>query len=170
MTVDAQQAALLVRVTARVSAVIVAANLITATRRAKAEGSGLRRVDLATFSAFLASHTTHFACVLLLAFATGGENIRNAGGWILVLIAALAFYVGAGAVLRVKMRPGAWRSARERGVEIVLLVIVWLVFFQAYALRFFDSGLFAALAVLLAYSVAGLLRAALRFQATPTFS
>jgi hypothetical protein len=112
MTVDAQQAAMLVRVTARVSAVIVAGNLLAATRRAESVGSSaLRAMDVATFVAFLASHTVHFACVWLLAVATAGDNIRRAGGWMLVDIAALAFYAGAGIVLRVKLRPRGWRSA-----------------------------------------------------------
>ena len=99
MTVDAQQAAMLVRATARLSAVIVAGNLLAATRRAEAVGSStLRTMDVATFVAFL----------------------------------------------------------------------VWLVFFQAYALRLFQSWLFAALAMLLAYSVAGFLRAALRSEPSPS--
>jgi Kef-type K+ transport system membrane component KefB len=171
MALDAQQAALLVRVTARVSAVLVAANLITAARRAYAIASrALRTADVATFLAFLASHTVHFICVLLLAGATGGDNIRNAGGWVLVVMAALVFYAGAAVVVRVKMRPASWRSSLERRSETLLLAIVWLVFFQAYALRVLQSWLFAALAVLLAYSVAGLLRAALRSQTTPVSS
>ena len=58
MTVDAQQAAMLVRATARLSAAIVAGNLLAATRRAEAVGSSaLRAMDVATFVAFLASHT-----------------------------------------------------------------------------------------------------------------
>ena len=167
MALDAQQAALLVRVTARVSAVVVAANIIIATRRAVKPGSpALRRMDVGTFLAFLTTHTIHFICVLLLAAATEGDNIRNAGGWLLVAGSAVAFYVGAAVVLRLKLRPAFWRSPAERRVETVLLVVVWLVFFQAYALRFLQSWLFAALALLLVYSVAGLLRVALRSEAT----
>ena len=160
---------MLVRATARLSAVVVAVNLLTAARRAVTVGSAaLRTMDVATFLAFLASHTVHFACVWLLAVATGGDNIRRAGGWILVVMAALVFYAGAGVVLVVKRRPGGWRSARERRLEVGLLVIVWLVFFQAYALRLLQSWLFAALAVLLAYSVAAFLRAALRSEPSPS--
>jgi hypothetical protein len=84
-------------------------------------------------------------------------------------MAALVFYAGAGIVLRVKLRPRGWRSARERHLELLLLVIVWLVFFQAYALRLLQSWLFTVLAVLLAYSVAGFLRAALRSEPSPSF-
>src|SRR5262245_57931849 len=117
MTVDGQQAAMLVRATARLSAVIVAGNLLVAMRRAEAVGSSpLRTMDVTTFVAFLASHTVHFACVWLLAVATGGDNIRNAGGWILVVMAALVFYAGAAIVLRVKLRPRGWRSAGERQI------------------------------------------------------
>jgi hypothetical protein len=83
-------------------------------------------------------------------------------------MAALVFYAGAGIVLRIKLRPRGWRSTGERRLELGLLVIVWLVFFQAYALRLFQSWLFAALAVLLAYSVAGFLRAALRSEPSPS--
>jgi len=163
LALDAQHAALLVRVTARVSAAIVAGHLLVAAHRAEAVGSpALRTADVATFCAFLASHTVHFACVWLLAVATAGDNIRRAGGWALVVIVALVFYAGAGVVLRVKQRPLGWRSARERRTEVGLLIIVWLVFFQAYALRLLQSWLFATLAALLAYSVAGFLRAALR--------
>src|SRR5437867_5080974 len=117
MAIDAQQAALLVRVTARVSAAIVAADLVTAARRAARPGSAaLRTADMATFVAFLASHTVHFVCVLLLAAAPGGENIRNSGGWVLVVMAALMFYGGAGMVVRVKLRRLA--QPRERRVEL----------------------------------------------------
>ena len=169
MTVDAQQAAMLVRITARVSAVIVAGNLLAAARRAESVGSSaLRTMDVATFVAFLASHTVHFACVWLLAVATAGDNIRRAGGWMLVDMAALAFYAGAGIVLRVKLRPRGWRSVPERRLELGLLVIVSLVFFQAYALRLLQSWFFAALAALLAYSVAGFVRAALRSEPSPS--
>jgi hypothetical protein len=66
-------------------------------------------------------------------------------------------------VLRLKARPVAeWPSAGQKRLETGLLVVVWLVFFQAYALRFTQSWLFAVLAVLLLYSVARLVREALR--------
>ena len=165
MALDAEQAATLVRVTARVSAVIVATNLLVAARRIGGGGSpaALRTADIATFAAFLVSHTIHFICVALLSAATGGENIRNAGGWPLVVAAAAVFYAGAAVVLRIKARPVAgWTSAVQKRLETALLVVVWLVFFQAYALRFTQSWLFAVLAVLLLYSVARLVREALR--------
>jgi hypothetical protein len=165
MALDAEQAAALVRVTARVSAVIVATNLLVAARRIGGGGSAtaLRTADLATFAAFLVSHTIHFICVALLGAATGDENIRNAGGWPLVVAAAALFYAGAAVVLRLKARPVAeWPSAGQKRLETGLLVVVWLVFFQAYALRFTQSWLFAVLAVLLLYSVARLVREALR--------
>jgi hypothetical protein len=167
MALDAQQAVLLVRVTARVSAAIFAVGLIAAARRAAMpDVPALRRTDIVLFAAFLASQTIHFGCVALLSVATGGENIRRAGGWPLVAASAVAFYAGAATVLRLKQRPGGWRRAVERRTETALLVVVWFVFFQAYALRFTASSLFATLAVLLAYSVAALLRAALRSQPT----
>ena len=165
MALDAEQAATLVRVTARVSAVIVATNLLVAARRIGGGGSAtaLRTADVATFAAFLVSHTIHFICVTLLGAATGGENIRNAGGWPLVVAAAAVFYAGAAVLLRIKARPTAgWTTALRRRLETGLLVVVWLVFFQAYALRFLQSWLFAVLAVLLLYSVARLVREALR--------
>ncbi len=74
------------------------------------------------------------------------------------------FYAGAAVVLRIKARPMAgWTSAGQKRLETGLLVVVWLVFFQAYALRLTQSWLFAVLAVLLLYSVARLIREALRF-------
>jgi hypothetical protein len=168
---EPERAAWLVRVTARASAVIVAANLIATTHRARAVATpGLRTADLATFAAFLASHTVHFVCVVLLARATAGENIRNAGGWLSVVVTAIVFYIGAAVVLRAKQRPAGWRTKKELFAESSLLLVVWIVFFQAYALRSLKSPLFAALAVLLAYSVAGLVRAALRSRATLTFT
>jgi len=75
---------------------------------------------------------------------------------------------GGGIVLRVKLRPRGWRSVPERRLELGLLVIVSLVFFQAYALRLLQSWFFAALAALLAYSVAGFVRAALRSEPSPS--
>lgn len=165
MALDAEQAAALVRATARVSAVIIATNLLVVARRIGGGGSAttLRTADVATFAAFLVSHTIHFICVALLGIATGGENIRNAGGWPIAVAAAAVFYAGAVVLLRIKARPVAgWTSAAQRRVETGLLVVVWLVFFQAYALRFTQSWLFAVLAVLLLYSVARLVREALR--------
>jgi len=159
MALDADQTALLVRVTARASAAVFAASLVAAARRLADDDSvdarAARRADVAAFAGFLTAHTIHFASVLLLAAATGGENIRNAGGWIPTLAAAGAFYVSCGAVLRGKLRQAArWTTAGARRLDIATMAIVWLVFFQAYALRLTQSRWFAALAIVLGASAA----------------
>jgi len=175
----AGEAATLVRATARVSAAVFAASLAAAARRLSVgdargqrgltpTGSRLhaaRRADIGAFAAFLAAHTIHFAAVLMLAAATGGENIRNAGGWLPTLAAAAAFYASCAVVLRGKLRQAArWTTTGTRRLDVATMAIVWLVFFQAYALRVFQSPWFAALAVVLAAAFALFAAAASRRQ------
>jgi len=154
MAVDSDQAALIVRVTARVSAAVFAVSLVAAARRLRASDTALiraRRHDLAAFGTWVAVHTIHFAAVLLLAVASGGRNIRDAGGWTGTIVVALAFYVACAAVVRAKARRGiGWTSVAGRRIELWTSVAVWLIFFQAYALRLGESLLFAAMAIGLA--------------------
>jgi hypothetical protein len=156
---DADHAALLVRSTARVSAVILSTDMLIAARRLGAghdarRWHSLRAEDVEAFIVFLIAQTIHFGCVLLLAMATDGKNIRDAGGWAPVIAAAVLFYVGAGAVLRVKRRrPPRWITNGARTTEVMLSVIVWLVFFQAFALRAMQWWFFAALATFMAASL-----------------
>ena len=144
-----------VRLTARLSAVLLAANLIVASRRVRARGgSPWRGSDIGTLGAFIGSHTVHFICLILLASATGGESIRRSGGWTPAVVVASIFYLGCGAVLRVKLRPGiGWRTRGQRRMEASILGVLWLVFFQAYAGRLLASAWFAALALGLLFSL-----------------
>jgi hypothetical protein len=167
MPLDVEQAALLVRVTARVSAGVFATALVASARRLSAGGTlGLRRyrrADLACFTLFLVAHTIHFAAVGVLAFASAGQNIRDAGGYAPTAAVAVAFYVACGAVLRAKARTAPrWKTAGERRVEICTSGVLWIVFVQAYALRLAQSWLFAALALVLTGSFALFAAAAAR--------
>jgi hypothetical protein len=182
MFLDAAVVALAVRTTARISAVLLAANLIVAARRLTTPAPGVpnsaapdsnparrardvaaaRNLDLATFAAFLVSHTIHFASVALLALATDGSSMRDAGGWTAAMVVGILFYLGGWGVVRGKRRPaGVWMSAGQRRREIGVLSVIWLIFFQAFALRF-DTPLFAVLALGLVYSLVRFLAAALR--------
>ena len=160
MAMDANQAALLVRATARISAVILAANLIVAARRVGAPKQGAlhmneaRILDIRLFVAFIVSHTIHFICVGLLTVVTTGANIDARTGYAPVVTVGVLFYLACFAVLRVKRRPSsAWSNARQRRTELWLLVPIWLAFFQAYITRPLQSWLFAALAAGLLYAV-----------------
>jgi hypothetical protein len=169
MALDVEQAALLVRVTARVSAVLFATALVVSARRLSAGGTAgptrYRSADLACFTLFLVAHTIHFAAVVALAVASSGQNIRDAGGYAATAVAATAFYVACGAVLRAKARETPrWTTARARRVEIWISGVVWIVFVQAYALRFVQSWLFAALALALIGSLALFVAAARQNQ------
>jgi hypothetical protein len=168
MFVDPAVVGIAVRTTARISAVLLAANLITAARRVSRGRqfvSPARQQDLATFVAFLVSHTIHFACVALLAFATAGENVRTRGGWGPALAVAAVFYLGGWSVLRGKRRPGpGWTSGWHRWREIAVLLAIWLVFFQAFASRA-GTPVFAVLSGGLLYAVVRFLSVALKSPA-----
>ena len=155
---DAGQAAVLVRATARVSAVILAGNLLVAARRVGGvvgpERAALRTFDIRLFVAFIVSHTIHFVCVGLLTLATAGANIDARTGYAPVIAVGVLFYLGCVAVLRVKLRGSFdWARPKDRRIEVWSLVAIWLAFFQAYATRPLESWLFGALAIGLLYSM-----------------
>jgi hypothetical protein len=158
MSLSVETAALLVRVTARVSAASFAISLGASASRLGAGAAALaarRRSDLAAFGLFIAAHTVHFASVALLAWVTEGRNIRDAGGYAATGAAGLAFYAACGAVLRSKARRAArWSATGQRRLEVSTSAIIWIIFFQAYALRLTQSALFAALALALAAALA----------------
>jgi len=168
MSIDAGLAALLVRATARVSAVILSASLLVAARRLGGHEkaalpviAGARRLDVATFTAFIASQTIHFICVALLTIAISGANIDGPGGYPAVVAVGLLFYAGCALVRRAKQRPDAeWASRPQWHREVWPLVAIWLVFFVAYASRPLQSWFFAGLALVLLYSLARFLIAA----------
>jgi len=158
MALDAGLAALLVRATARVSAVILAGNLLVAARRVGRVGgperAALRTLDIRLFVAFIVSHTIHFVCVGLLTIATAGANIDARTGYAPVIAVGVLFYLACGAALRVKLRCSrVWAQPRNRRIEVWSLVAIWLAFFQAYITRPLQSWLFAALAIGLLYSM-----------------
>jgi hypothetical protein len=108
-----------------------------------------RRLDIATFTAFLVSHTIHFASVALLALVTNGDSMRNSGGWIAAMVVATLFYLGGWGVLRAKQRPThGWAGTRQRRRETSVLAIVWAVFFLAFLGRSTRSLLLGSLTVL----------------------
>jgi|KBSSwiStaDraftv2_1062776.scaffolds.fasta_scaffold1101855_2 hypothetical protein len=154
MAVDSELAALIVRVTARVSAVVFATSLLAAARRLGGGDTGMaaaRRADLAAFAAFVVMHTIHFAAVALLAVVTAGQNIRDAGGYTATAVGGLTFYAACAAVVLAKARGGSgWPSVAERRIEVWTSMGLWLIFFQAYALRLGQSLLFVAMAIGLA--------------------
>jgi hypothetical protein len=169
MPLDAEQAALLVRVTARISAGLLAANLVVSAQRID-DGSGrYRPADLRLFVAFITSHTIHFVCVGLLAIATNGANLDSPLGYTPVVTVGVLFYIGCAAILHAKRRVGdRWATRRQRNSEVWVLVAVWVAFAQAYLLRVVGSPLFAVLAILLLYSIARFLNRALRPRPYPS--
>jgi len=173
MFLDADVVAVAVRATARISAVLLATNLIVAARRLSAESDGperpwrsipVRTLDISTFAAFLVSHTIHFACVALLALATDGASMRgNLGGWTAAMIVAALFYLGGWGVLRAKLRrTDGWAGSGQRLCEMSVLAIVWTVFFLGFLGRSTRSLLFGSLTIALLASLALFAGAAIR--------
>jgi hypothetical protein len=166
MPLDADTAALLVRLTARISAVLLVSSLLVAARRLRT--GAWRRADVGLFVAFIVSHTVHFACVALLARATGGATIASRGGWLLNVVIAGFFYVACAWIVRAKMRSGRqWVTDASRRREIVPLTLLWIVFTQAYLVRWRESWAFAALAVALIVAIVSFFRASLRSNQSP---
>ena len=167
MFLDPAMVALAVRTTARISAVLLATNLIVAARRLSAGSNPtlppprprrlfqVRTLDTSTFAAFLVSHTIHFAFVALLARATNGESMRdNLGGWTAAMIVAALFYLGGWGVLRAKQRPThGWAGTRQRLREMGVVAIAWMVFFLAFLGRSTGSLLFGSLTIALVVSL-----------------
>jgi hypothetical protein len=167
MFLDADVVAVSVRTTARISAVLLATNLVAAARRLALAASAVpdtlsaswrdaRKLDVTTFAAFLVSHTIHFACVALLALATDGASMRDTlGGWTAAMIVAALFYLGGWGVLRAKQRrTHGWAGTRQRLREMSVLAIVWLVFFLAFLGRSTRSLLFLSLTTALVFALA----------------
>ena len=61
MPLDAEEAALLVRVTARISAGLLAANLLASTRRINGSGARYRTADVRLFVAFITFGVMHLS-------------------------------------------------------------------------------------------------------------
>jgi hypothetical protein len=169
MALDAEQAALLVRVTARISTGLLAANLLVSARRITDGRGAYRTADVRLFVAFVISHTIHFACVGLLALATNGANLDSRLGYTAVSAVGILFYIGCAMTLRVKVREGnRWATRSQRNTEVWLLLAIWGGFAQAYVGRLRQSPLFAALSLVLVFSLVLFLRRALSAQSLIT--
>ncbi len=104
---------------------------------------------------FIAVHSIHFATVLTLAAVTAGANVMERGGWVFHIGVGLLFY---GAVIKLwqqekRRLAGQVSSPGTRRFLVLVIIIIWLVFVQAYALRLALSGLFVVMSLLL---IAGL--------------
>ncbi len=133
----------LARITARLSATLfVAALLAFATRQRLST-----RVAVRVFAAFVAAHAIHFSIVFLLAYATGGANLRARGGYFLTVAVGLLFAVAAvAAILRLRASDPT-RSLRLAGG--LGIGFIWFAFTQAYASRTLVSPIFAIPTLLL---------------------
>jgi hypothetical protein len=134
--VDEEQVRLIVRVTARVSALAFLAALGLFTARSHA---GPRKVGSAIrlFVLFIVMHTIHFGAVLWLAVLTTGENIRERDGWPVVVAVAAAFYLSAFGILRHWTHVGSGRalSHRERRAAQAAVLLIGAIFVNSYVAR-----------------------------------
>lgn len=147
-----ETAALLTRVTARLSAASFAIYLAAhaMSRLARWRGPHYSRF----FGVFVIAHTVHFGAVLSLAAASGGQNIADRGGWAVNLGVLGTFYAAALLVVRRQGRRRGGARERVRATEIAVVSVIWVVFSQAYLLRLTDSLLFVVLGALLSLSFA----------------
>jgi hypothetical protein len=86
------------------------------------------------FLGFLGAHTIHFLTVLWLARATGGQNVRDAGGWVVSAVVAILFYVGSFTVLALWRRRAAGQAAgrRLRVMSHAAVLFIWAIFMGSY--------------------------------------
>lgn len=133
---DEPTVALIVRLTARVSAATFAAALILF---AAGYQHDRRRLSSGTrlFAGFIVAHTIHFLTVAWLAVVTDGENIRERDGWAMVVTVALLFYMAAFLVLR-EWRDVALGRSSSRSLHVaanVAVVAIAAVFLNSYLAR-----------------------------------
>jgi hypothetical protein len=134
--VDEEHVRLIVRATARMSALVflAALGLFAAGHRA-----GPRRVVSAirVFVLFVVAHTIHFGAVVWLAVATAGENIRERDGWPVVVVVAAAFYLSVFGILRLWTRLSSRQavSHRERRGAQVGVLFIAAIFVNSYLAR-----------------------------------
>lgn len=127
----------LTRITARISATLFAAALLTFAARQRVSA----RVAVRVFAAFIAAHAVHFSAVFLLAYATSGANLRARGGYPLTITVGALF--GASAVaglLRLRASEPARGLRLAGGLGIAF---IWFAFTLAYGSRAFVSPVFA---------------------------
>ena len=130
---DEEQVGLIVRVTARLSAIgFLAAIGLFAARFPGKVGGAIRLL-----TSFLVAHTIHFGAVTWLAMLTAGENIGERGGWPVAMTVAAAFYLSAFAVLRMWRRVASARpvSRLERLAAHLGVLFIAAIFLNSYAAR-----------------------------------
>jgi hypothetical protein len=136
---------LAVRLTARLSAAVFAAALaLFALRRAG-------RPAVGALATFIVIHSVHFATVVWLAAISGGGNIRDRGGWTVVLVVAAVFYAAAFTMLRAWRRAAAGGSVTtaHRVLTHTGAITIWLIFMNSYVSRIPSDGRFAIPAIVL---------------------
>src|SRR2546425_395047 len=133
---DAADVAFYARLTALASSVVFTGALAAFTVDVPRGG----RPSVATraaFMAFVGVHTIHFLTVLWLAQVSGGQNVRDAGGWTASLIVAALFYSGSYAILGLWRRRAAGEAA-GRPLSVVshlAVVFIGVVFLSSYVVR-----------------------------------
>jgi hypothetical protein len=163
----------LVRITARVSAVIFVASLLAGTAELLAPRSSFSRrgAGWKLLGALLVSHTIHFATVIALTVETHAQNIAHRGGWILAIGIGLFFYASTVGALVLRRGPPVARTIPNLAGDAALSGLVWLAFLITYLGRIGRSPLFAVMVVLLSGAMFGFVAAvAVRIvrQVTPS--
>ena len=134
--VDEEQVRLIVRVTARLSAVafLAALGLFAVRYHASPRKTG---GPIQLLVSFIVMHTIHFSAVVWLAVLTAGENIRERDGWPFVTVVAAAFYASAFGILRVWRGVGSGRavSRRELLPAHVAVLFIAAIFINSYVSR-----------------------------------
>lgn len=133
---DEDQVRLVVRVTARLSAIafLVALGLFAVQYHATPRRTG---GPIRLFVSFIVLHTIHFSAVVWLAVLTAGENIRERDGWPVVMVVAAAFYLSAFGILRVWRGVGSARvvSRRELLTAHLAVLLIAAIFVNSYVSR-----------------------------------
>lgn len=137
----------LVRITARISAVVFAAALAAGATEHFAPGAPFSRrgAGWKLLGALLVSHTIHFAFVFALTLRTHGENVAHRGGWILTSVVGVVFYAATGGALMLRRVPPATRTRAGVAGDAVLCSLVGAAFLEIYVGRMGQSPLFAVL-------------------------
>jgi hypothetical protein len=144
MYVDEPTAALLTRVTARISAVLFIVWLL---RQGWLRWRGplqesAARAQRKLFLTFAAAHIIHLAALLLLAQVTQGESIGRRGGWLRVVLTGGVVYLAivVMAAAHLGLLPGAARIRDSLGAEMIVTLLIWIAFMQAYTGRAIESA------------------------------
>jgi hypothetical protein len=134
--VDEEQVRLIVRVTARLSAIafVAALGLFAVRYRAASRQAG---GPISLFVSFIVMHTIHFSAVAWLAMLTAGENIRERDGWSVVMVVAAAFYLAAFGILRVWRGIGLARAVSHRELLAAQVGVLFIaaIFVNSYVAR-----------------------------------